>query len=223
MASPNEFVMKLCYFGGNLTSGAGDVGRVYMDVEEFFLEATLHMGQDPRTTQCFLTWLVKYGIVLSPSKVRRLLKERPTVDHSVLGAFLEILEANNRQKKHWKIIRRFTRKKTETHLLFPQLPAPLSSKVNPFFRKYGILTYAFHLDENKYLQPAHTILNSCPEIRYRAMGTGIPAADLRSFHEKHPDILSVYEIAKRTHHPRTSIYLSYRMFEELGTLSRTAA
>ncbi len=221
MESPNEFVMKLCYFGGNLSSGAGSVGHVYLDLEDFFLEATLNLGQDPRVTQCFLTWLVKYGIILSPSKVRRLLQAKRTVDHAVLGAFIDILEANNRQKKHWKIVRRFIHK-TTTRLLLPQLPAPLTSKVNPFFLKYGILTYSFQLDESKYLQPANVVLKTCSEIRYRAMGIGIPAADLRSFYEKHPDVHSVYEIAKRTHHPRTSIYLSYRMFEELGTLSWVA-
>jgi len=213
--------MKLCYFGGNLNSGAGKLGQVYLDLEDFFLEATLHMGEEPRVTQCFLTWLVKYGIILSPSKIRRLLKEGRTVNHAVLGAFIDILEANNRQKKHWKIIRRFVHK-ASSYLLFSQLPAPLPSKVNPFFRKYGVLTYTFQLDESKYLQPAHATFQSCPEIRYRAMGMGIPAADLRSFYEKHPDIHSVYEIAKRTHHPRTSIYLSYRLFEDLGSLSRVA-
>ena len=217
MSSRNEFVKQLCYFGGNLSSGARDVGGVYLDLEDFFLEATLSMGLDPRVTQCFLTWLVKYGIILSPSKIRRLLREGRKVDPAVLGAFIDILEANNRQKKHWKIIRKFVHK-TKTHLLFLQLPAPLPSKINPYFSKYGILTYAFQLDESKYLRPAFAILSSCPEIRYRAVGTGIPAADLRSFHEKHPDIRSVYEIAKRTHHSRTSIYLSYRMFEDLGTL-----
>jgi hypothetical protein len=211
-------VKKLCYFGGNLSSGAGDIGQGYLDLEDFLLEATLNMGQDSRVTQCFLTWLIKYGIILSPSKLRRLLKQGREVDHAVLGAFVDILEANNRQKKHWKIIRKFVHK-AKGHLLFPQLPPPLPNKANPYFLKYGIRTYMFQLDESKYVQPAAAILNSCPEIKYRAMGTGIPAADLRSFHEKHPDIRSVYEIAKRTHHPRTSIYLSYRMFEELGTLS----
>lgn len=221
MSSLNDFANKLCYFGGNLTSGEGDAGRDYLDLEDFFLEATLNMGQDPRVTQCFLTWLVKYGIILSPSKIRRFLREGRKVDPAVLGAFIDILEANNRQKKHWKIIRKFVHKGKQ-HLLFPQLPSPLQSKINPYFSKYGVLTYAFHLDASKYLKPASAVNSSCPEIRYRALGTGIPAADLRSFHEKHPDIRSVYEIAKRTHHPRTSIYLSYRMFEELGTLSRTA-
>lgn len=195
------------------------MGSAYLDLEDFFLEATLNMSQDPSVTQCFLTWLVKYGIILSPSKIRRLLREGRVVDRAVLGAFLEVLEANNRQKKHWKIIRKFAHKATRTHLLFSQLPTPLPSKINPFFKKYGILTYSFQLDEQKYLRAASAILSSCPEIKYRAVGTGIPAADLRSFYEKHRDISSVYEIAKRTHHPRTSIYLSYRMLQELGALS----
>ena len=137
MNSVNKFVEKLCYFGGNLSSGAGDVGIAYLDLEDFFLEATLNMGQDLRVTQCFLTWLVKYGIILSPSKIRRLLKEGRIVDPAVLGAFVDVLEANNRQKKHWKIIRKFVHK-TKTHLLFPQLPVPLPSKVNPSFWKYGV-------------------------------------------------------------------------------------
>jgi hypothetical protein len=118
--SLDEFVKKLCYFGGNLSSGAGDVGHVYLDIEDFFLEATLNMGKDPRITQCFLTWLIKYGIILSPSKIRGLLQQGRNVDSTVLGAFVEILEANNRQKKHWKIIHQFVHK-VKTHLLFPQL------------------------------------------------------------------------------------------------------
>ena len=84
------------------------MGHVYLDLED--LEATLNMGHDPRVTQCFLTWLVKYGIILSPSKIRRLLREGRTVNYAVLGAFIEGLEANNRQKKHWKIVRKFVRK-----------------------------------------------------------------------------------------------------------------
>ncbi|MGK5086506.1 hypothetical protein WDW86_03015 [Bdellovibrionota bacterium FG-2] len=224
MTSFDEFVNALCYFGGNLASGAGEVRNAYQDLETFVLDATLFMGIDPRVTQCFLVWLRKYGVILSPSKLRRiaqLRKWREDCNGAVFGAFLEILEANNRQNKHWGILRKFACKK-EPQLLFSALPRPPLNLENALFKKFGYVTYTFHLDDEKYLAPPAAVLARCPEIRFRALGLGIAAADLRAFREKHPDITSLYEVAKRTHHPRASIYQCQRLFEDFGTAEKVA-
>ncbi|MBU6154070.1 MAG: hypothetical protein KGP28_07190 [Bdellovibrionales bacterium] len=124
----SDFESRLTYLGGALSSDILETRKKYIDLERFFIDATLFMNYDARVTQAFLNWLTRYGVILCPSKIRRLLQEN-SFDPAVLRAFLSILIENDPRPKRWDILKRKAKK--GEGLLFSQLPVPKES--NPHF------------------------------------------------------------------------------------------
>ena len=69
----DNFENRLAYFGGAITASPLELKRKFQDLEKFFIDATLMMTYDVRVTQTFLNWLVRYGIILCPSKIKKML------------------------------------------------------------------------------------------------------------------------------------------------------
>ena len=62
----------------------------YLDIESFFLSATYNI-KTSRLAEGFLCWLLQFGHMLSPSKIRRLIQSDHAYDSSVLGGFIEFM------------------------------------------------------------------------------------------------------------------------------------
>lgn len=216
--SPFEnFLERLAYFGGNIYTAPESVRTTYQDLEEFFIDATIFMSKDIRVTQCFLAWLSRYSILLSPSKIRRLLKTKE-FDAAVLGAFISLIQETFSHTSHWNILKKYIRKE-QNILLFPNLPVP-KLKQNVHFKKVGIVAHSFSLSIQKYLISPESIPQRCPEIYYRTLGITPVAADLRVFLEKTISPVTAYYIAKITHHHRAQIYHFYKLMQIWGTLPK---
>lgn len=211
-ATDPTFLDQLAYLGGNISGNAAAAKIEYQDIEEFVISATLHMSDDVRVTHCFLSWLSFYGSLLSPSKIRRLLKEKP-FDPSVFGAFLALLENHSLRKNQWSILEPFT-KRTQNQLLFPDLPKP-KGPLNPYFNKFGIIAHLLKADPKKFLIDSSFVLNECPEIKFRASDLDPVPADLQAFLKKQTP-KTLYEVAKATHHFRAQIYSHYRYLSHFG-------
>lgn len=219
MGSCDIFVGNLAYFGGAIsTRGFDPPPSDFVDLELFFLEATLQMSHETRVTQCFLAWLRRYGVLLSPSKTRRLIRAGASFDPAVLGVFLEIISSADGLKQNWKILRPFVQK-AKKRFLMPSLPPP-PREVHPAFEKFGIIAYPFSADERKYLRNPTYVLKHCPELEFRSLGVNTVAADLRAYLKKRAtkEIVSLYKIARDIHHPRTNVYLYYKLFSAVGSL-----
>ncbi len=73
----DEFKRMAHYFGIAIQAPPSDIAQnnpdlMFMDIEVFFLSATLLL-KTSRMAEGFLCWLVEFGHLLSPSKLRRLI------------------------------------------------------------------------------------------------------------------------------------------------------
>jgi hypothetical protein len=205
MNSFDKFVSRLAYFGAAINGDYKQIETEYQDLEAFVLEASSNLSSDTRVTQAFILWATRYGCLFSPSKLRRLIRDGTPYDRATLGAILEIVQASEARLQSWKILKPYLKKAKDEPPLFPHLPRPRSG-LNPYFQKWGILAPALNESENKYLLPSQTVFKRCPELRYRAEGVTLVAADVRAFKDKNPGPeFSLYKIAKLTHHPRAQV------------------
>jgi hypothetical protein len=212
-----DFESKLTYLGGALSGDASRVATEYLDLEKFFVEATLFMNYDVRVTQTFLNWIIRYGVILCPSKIRRLLI-KGTYDSSVLGAFISILIENDQRPRRWDLLNKKPRKGAgdQDRLLFQHLPVP--RELNPHFMKFGLRAPVMSPNPEKYLMPKSVVLGRCAEVRNRSLMMGVVAADILSFLGKHKERLTPYQIAKSIHQHRAQVYSILHSMEKLGTL-----
>lgn len=85
MSSNYDFYDRLNYLGGNL--GLSPNIEEYVDLEVFFLECSLSLDNDIRTSLTILNWLYRYAHILSPSKIRRLITKEG-FNYSKNGLFI---------------------------------------------------------------------------------------------------------------------------------------
>jgi hypothetical protein len=219
MLQPDIFFSQLSYFGANLSGGdLTQVSSSYQDLELFFLQATLEVSRDVRTTQAILNWTERYGVLLCPSKLRRLLKDGVEYNTENLGALISIIRENDSRPQKWDLIRPYTKKKRVLSLLFSQLPKP--TKLNPHFSKFGVLAPLMPSDPDKYLLPPQTVLTNCLELQNRANFVGTLASDVRSALEKHPGIKTSYELAKMINHHRPQVHAVVELGQRLGSIKK---
>src|SRR5262249_1457427 len=89
--SMSDFLDQLAYFGAALTGNPQRIAQEYNDLEVFVLGATLKLSVDTRATQAFLLWVIRYGCLLSPSKLRRLIQAGHPHDPTLLGAMIDLI------------------------------------------------------------------------------------------------------------------------------------
>ncbi len=176
----------------------------FVDVEIFFLSATYYL-KESRFTEGFICWLLKFGHLLSPAKIRRLIQAGHFFDPAVLGGLLEFLTENNIKSAQWKIVIPFCKKRKKIEQL---LEGPSPRSPSSYFLKYRIAAPDFKLDLNKFLFPTAAIYKNCLELKNRALFGSIVNADVVSYLKKHPDS-TPYQIAKRTHHHKARVFEIY--------------
>ena len=158
------FIKKLNYLGATL--GLSPEIDSYVDLEEFFLESSLYINTDSRVKQAILNWIYRYSCILSPSKIRRMLKF-VEYDKVVVNQIVLLLLADRVVKTNWNIL--VTMKHLEA--------------------------ISFKSNEKKYLKSNQFILKTVPEIRLRAEGRtqgkrfSIPLNFLLTVHESKKNIL----------------------------------
>ncbi len=201
-----EFIQMANYFGiavhaNDLSQNSRSLNLTFIDVEVFFLSATYNL-KTSRMAEGFLCWLLEFGHLLSPSKIRRLIQAGQSIDQSILGGFIEFLVENNIKPNQWKIIRPFCKKKAFAEQLIdgpkPRLPSS-------YFLKYQIIAPLFELDVRKFLLPIKAIYKNCMELKNRALFGSIVNADVTSYLMKNPGS-TPYDIAINTHHHKARVF-----------------
>lgn len=216
MNSFDNFVDRLTYFGAALNGDFKRFESEYQDLELFILEASLNLSHDTRVTQAFIHWVARYGCLVSPSKLRRLIQEGTKYDPTVLGVILDVIQASEGRLQSWKILKPHLKKSKSERLLFPHLPRPRSG-LHPVFQKWGIVAPGMNEAEKKYLLPSLSVFKRCPELRYRAEGISPVAADVRAFKDKSRGTeVSLYRISKTIHQPRAQVTGFYRQLSKLS-------
>lgn len=157
--------------------------KEFVDLEEFFLKATLYFENDNRLKQAILNWCARYATLLSPSKIRRL-RSSVAHDEQALESLVQFLIEHSYVKHNWSIL---VKRKVKT-------------KIN------------FHENFKKYLKSNDFIIKNVPEIRYRAEGRSQVISDILSFTQKF-NFISLYQLAKSIHSPRNRVNESFRQLK----------
>ena len=182
----DSFLKRLIYFGGNL--GIKKPITEYTDIEKFIVDATHFMETDSRTTQSFFNWLHLFAPYISPSKLRRILKEKEDYNSKWLGQFVYILNNHPLNSQNWSILKPFCKKATK---------------------------YRFSPNSQKYLKATNFILKNCPELKFRVDGNNQVLADLKAYLNKNKKFQSLYQVAKDTFNPKNRINYEYRLISYL--------
>lgn len=195
----DEFKDMAHYFGIAIQSNLSDIAQenptlIFRDIELFFLSATLHL-KTSRMTEGFLCWLLAFGHLLSPSKIRRLIQSGQDYDQAILGGFIEFLVENNIIPHQWKIVRPLCKKKLHNEQL---LDGPVPRSPASYFLKYRILAPQFKLETTKFLVPTAVIYKNCVELRNRALFGSVVNADVASY------------LQKKTHHHKARVFEVYK-------------
>ncbi|MBK7960743.1 MAG: hypothetical protein IPK04_05780 [Bdellovibrionales bacterium] len=203
---PHEFQGIAYYFGIAIqpVSSSKNLETSYIDIEQFFLSATYNL-KTSRAVEGFLCWLLQFGHLLSPSKIRRLIQSGQVHDSAMLGSFIEFLVINKIRPLQWKIVKPFCKKKNiEEQLLGGPTPRLLAT----YFLKYGIIAPQFKFDRVKFLRPTKAIFKNCLELKNRALFGSVVNADAVSYLTKHSES-TAYQIAKATHHHKAGVFAIY--------------
>jgi hypothetical protein len=208
--SEDYFLQMARYFGIAVQAASTNITKentdlIFMDIEFFFLSASLHL-KTSRLTEGFLCWLLEFGHLLSPSKIRRLILAENNFNPAILGGFIEFLAENNILSSQLKIIRPFCKKKSHVELL---LKGPPPRQPASYFIKYGIAAPKFELKADKFLLPVPLIYKNNLELRNRALFGSVVNADVASYLQKNPGS-TPYQIAIKTHHHKARVFDVYK-------------
>ena len=140
-----------------------------------FIHGIQHVSGGPSGLGSLVAGLSNNFSLISSSAAAR----RPDDAERLVAADLEFHVAEG-QKQNWLLLNKFLKKHLRPIVLFENLPFPKENQ-NPHFKKYGILAHPFSLEGRKYLMNRQWVLEKCPELRYRALGVNVVAADLRAF------------------------------------------
>jgi len=182
----DSFIQKFNYLGAAL--GISPRMKNFVDLEEFFLEATLHIENDNRMKQAILNWCARYATLLSPSKIRRLCSLIKHNDEN-LEVIVHFLIERSYVKHNWSIL----------------VKRKIKTRIN------------FHENFKKYLKSNDFIIKNVSEIRYRAEGRSQVISDILSFTQK-SNFGSLYQLAKGIHSPRNRVNESFRQLQAFGVI-----
>lgn len=206
----DEFQKMAHYFGIAVQSVESNpttdkkLSLEYQDIEVFFLAATYNL-KTSRLAEGFLCWLLQFGHLLSPSKIRRLIQSGKTFDSAVLGGFVEFLVENNIMSLQWKIVKPFCKKQKTIKQL---IEGPTPRLPTTYFMKYGIVAPQFKLDLFKFLFLTSAIFKNCLELKNRALFGSVVNADAVSCLTKYSG-MTAYQVAKITYHHKARIFKIY--------------
>lgn len=207
--TPETFLNQARYLGIAIESSGIHPVENFVDLEKFFLAATYCLNSS-RIAEGFLCCVLKYGHLLSPSKVRRLIRMKTHYDPAVLGGFISYFEKYGVNDKQWKILKPFIKKSKEEK---PLVAGPSPSKRNPYFMKYNIVAHSFKLDNDKFLMPTSYVYKNCHELKNRALFGSSVNADVASYLAWHPEA-TPYEVSKATCNHKARVF---EVFQDVKT------
>ena len=197
----SQFLAEASYLGIALDGFQGPLVEDYVDLEEFFLSGTYNLSSS-RVAEGFLSWLVSYGHLLSPSKVRRLILKGAPYDPAVLGGVMTFLSQQHPHSRQWAIIKPYLKKSPKPRLL---VEGPKPKNPAPAFLKFNIICHPYRLDKDKFLRPIKSTYKGCPELKNRALFGSKVHADVASYLKWNPEA-TPYQTAKATHNHKARVF-----------------
>lgn len=203
-----NFAEYLKYLGMSLSLGVeAKKPTEYIDLETFFLWATLNFSVSSRFEEGFLCWLIEYGHLLSPAKIRKLIKEGQEYNSQVLMGILNFISSNKIGERSWAILKPYS--KFKESVVESQQNGPRIRDPQKDFAKARLMIPNFKLDKEKFLMDKGWVLKNCIEIRNRALFGSVVNADVASYLSRSP-AATPYEIAKRTGNHKARVFSVFK-------------
>jgi hypothetical protein len=214
-----DFGARLASLGGRLAFEQYPANR-YIDIEEFFLDATRFVFVDERLARCIEHWVRTYGFLIGPSKLRKLIeKENYPYDPAVLGVFLKLIATNEKQI-NLKPLEKLCKKKASLIYRSDSKIRVKSNDLDPIWLKFNIATHHFVDETKKYLLSYDYTLEHAPELRYRIETGDILSSDYKAFLVREGLGKSLNSICKRIHAYYSNLHKYYTRFEKFGIHAR---
>lgn len=214
------FADQLQRLGGNIVSSRVSRGH-YIDLEEFFLDATIHIWNEERLANCVEHWVRRYGYLLSPSKIKRIIKEGHPYDPAVLGVYLLLIEKSKSKykKPNFGPLKIYTSKKEEDVFRDnPRTKTP-SKYFDEDWLIFGIKTLKFYPEFEKNLLTKEVTFKNSLELRNR-IEKGVLSGDITSYFDRVKEGTSILQVAKKIHSNYANVYnkvkefLDYKVIKE---------
>ncbi|PWU18340.1 MAG: hypothetical protein C5B49_07290 [Bdellovibrio sp.] len=192
------------YFGIAIAFSDSKPVTGYADIERFFLRCTMNFNNS-RTAEGILCWIDEYGHLLSPSKIRKLIRDGVPYDKVVLGGLLEFMKVRSVGGRPIDILKKYASKRESPINVFegPRIRNPA-----PYFKKVGLLIPNFAVDKAKFLRPREYVLRSSLELRNRCLFGSVLNSDVASLLSKNPD-LNAYAASKLTGHHKANVFKNF--------------
>lgn len=214
-----DFGSRLSTLGGRLAFEKHPANK-YIDLEEFFLDATRFVFADERLARCIEHWVRTYGFLIGPSKLRKLIeKEKHPYDPAVLGVFLNII-AKNEKQLNLKLLEKFCKRKSTLTYRSPSKIRVKDRDLDPDWLRFNIATQNFFDESKKYLLNFDHTQKSSPELRYRIETGDILSSDYKAYLQREGLGCSLNAICKRIHAYYSNLHKYYTRFEKFGVHAR---
>jgi N-glycosylase/DNA lyase len=172
--------------------------REYIDLEKFFLDATMLISHSYRTARAIEYWTHSFGKYLSVRKLDKLIRDGYQYDPRILGGLLAIIERDFEDNGQYKVLAKYTKDfLNNTPAAIPIVKGYDGYTKDPHWLKRGVIAPIFIPDEvEKAVRSFKWIKENCPELRYRIEGISSVVSDMRSIIELTEEKQSIYSIAK---------------------------
>lgn len=212
----SEFGSKLASLGGRLGFEKYPSDK-YIDIEEFFLDATRFVFVDQRLARCIEHWVRTYGFLIGPSKVKKLIEKKSYIyDSAVLGVFLKLISRTKEKQLSLKPLEKFCAPKKE--LTF-RSKGKVRVDVEDFDRDwlcFNIATNKFYDESIKNLLDFDFVLKGSPELKNRIESDDVLCADYKSFIQREGLDHSLYYICKRIHGHYSNLHKLHTRFTKFN-------
>lgn len=191
--SSGKFLETFAYLGGKiaLEEQGSSFDKSFVDIEDFFLESSLYLDNDKRIKNGILNWYFMFAPLLSPSKLRRKIKEKKLYSNNRLKEIILRLKRKNIINHQWDII---------------------DDCLKPNGKEESLLSF-FISDFSKYLRTNSYISKNCPELFFRMDGFSPIIADIKAARLKR-NFRSCHELAKVIGHPKNLVYSKVALLEK---------
>jgi hypothetical protein len=211
----SDFGSRLRCLGGRISYPQSYLDK-YIDIEKFFLESTIHIYGDDRLAECVENWIHTFGFIISPSKIKNLIKKGHHYDPAALAVFCEIIARTDKKQINISCLKPYFKKKKNITLRNNSKLSVEPKNPDELWSKYNVLTNQFRKNEKKFILDFDFIFKNSPEVYNRIIGIDIVASDYQAYLKKENSNESLRQVSLKIHAHYSNLHKINKRFTALG-------
>ena len=213
-----EFGSRLRCLGGRISYPESYLNK-YIDIEEFFLDCTKFIYSDFRLSETIENWIYTFGFIISPAKVRNLIKHGYKYDKAALAVFCKIISKTDQKQINTNCLKEFFKAKDDLVLRNKNKLNLKPKKPDLYWKEYNVLANSFIKNTKKYILDFEYIFKNCPEVYNRIIGIDIVASDYQALLKKENKQISLRQISIKIHAHYSNLHKVNKRFTSMGLAS----